>query len=175
MKVCTKCGKRRRLDAFRKYSGRSSDGLRPICKDCQRIYEAEWRLANKARLIEARKKRADKEKAYRQIYDATNRGRLLVMEAKRRSARRGYAFDLDRYIPQIEKRIQKGECEMTGVEFNFHNAGSNWNSPSLDRIVPSKGYTYKNIRIVCFAMNCAMGKWGEEVLREIMESWAARR
>lgn len=175
MRTCSACKRSLPKDAFRKYAGRSSDGLRPICKECQRRYEAQWRVENVARLVEARKKRAAKEKAYRQEYDAVNRGRLLVMEAKRRAARWGLPFDLEKHISRIEARIQVGICEMTGLPFDFHNKGSNWNSPSMDRIDPKKGYVYENIRIVCFAMNAALGHWGEMTLRTIMSAWLERK
>lgn len=42
-KVCSSCGKSKRITEFRKYPGRSIDGYRSICKDCQREYDREWR------------------------------------------------------------------------------------------------------------------------------------
>lgn len=174
MKTCTKCKQQLPLDNFRKYSGRSSDGLRPLCKACQRVYEQTWRSTSKESRRATRQKRAGKEKAYRQIYDAQNRGRLLIMEAKRRCSRKRVPFDLDQYITEVEQRIQAGVCELTGMPLNLHNSGVNWDSPSLDRIEPGLGYVYSNIRVVCFAMNAAMGRWGETVLKQIMTAWLAK-
>jgi hypothetical protein len=175
MKTCTSCEQELPRDAFRKYSGRSSDGLRPICKECQRAYEADWRKKNVDRLAEARGRRAEKEKAYRQEYDAKNRGRLLLMEAKRRSARKRLPFDLDLHVQEVETRIQAGRCEMTGLPFNMHSSGISWNSPSLHRTDPKQGYVYHNIRVVCFAMNAAMGNWGEATLKTIISAWLERK
>jgi hypothetical protein len=171
MKTCTSCARKLSRGAFRRYCGRSSDGLRPICKECQRIYEARWRGKNLDVLTARRQARADKEKVYRQSYDAANRGRLLVMEAGRRARRRNLPFDLHEHIQEVEVRIQAGCCEMTGLPFNFHAAGVQWNSPSLDRIIPERGYVLSNIRIVLFAMNAALGNWGEDTLRTIISAW----
>ena len=46
-----------------------------------------------------------------------------------------------------------------------------WNTVSLDRRDPTKGYTIQNVRVVCWAINAAMGTWGEEVLRSLMAAW----
>ena len=175
MKTCTKCKKRLPKENFRKYCGRSIDGLRPLCKECQKKYEQKWRDANKERLAATRARRSAKEKKYRLEYDAANRGMLLVMQAKRRCLKKKIPFDLDQHIAEIEKRIQKKKCEMTGVELDMYNAGTKWNSPSLDRIVPMKGYVYSNIRVVCFAMNAALGNWGEDRLHKIMSAWLERK
>jgi hypothetical protein len=147
--------------------------LRPICKPCQREYEKTWNSRNKDVRRAYRHKRAEAEKAYRQTYDAENRGRLLVMESKRRSTRKNHPFDLDQHITELEERIKEG-CEMTGVAFNLHSRGATWNSPSLDRIDPQKGYVLSNIRVICFAMNAALGNWGEESLRSLMKKWLER-
>ncbi len=49
-----------------------------------------------------------------------------------------------------------------------------YNSPSVDRIDPKKGYVYSNIRIVCFSLNAAIGNWGDEKTLEVMRTWIAR-
>lgn len=175
IKICTRCELRLPKENFRRYWGRSSDGLRPICKKCQRQYEMSWRSSSKEQRAKTRKRRVEKEKSYRQIYDAINRGRLLVMQAKRRSQAKEIPCDLHNFIPEIEARVQRGVCELTGLSFNFHSKGTSWNSPSLDRIDPKKGYTHSNIRIVCFAMNAAMGNWGSDTLRMIMSVWLGRK
>lgn len=44
-KVCTECGTEhpRTLEFFSKYSGRSVDGLRPVCRSCEREYNREYK------------------------------------------------------------------------------------------------------------------------------------
>lgn len=70
--------------------------------------------------------------------------------------------------------MDRGLCEMTGLPFNL-NDGRTWDSPSLDRIDPAKGYVYSNIRIICFGMNSALNSWGEDVLEMMVLAWLARR
>lgn len=175
MKTCTVCSIAKPESNFRKYSGRSRDGLRPLCKECQRAYEARWRSNNKEYRAEARRKRTAANKLYRQKYDRTNRGMLLASEAGRRARKRSLPYDLDQHIPEIEARVQRAVCEMTGLTLDL-TAGRKrvWNSPSLDRIEPAKGYTYSNIRIVCFAINACLGDWGEEILQNVMSAWLQR-
>ena len=50
-----------------------------------------------------------------------------------------------------------------------------FDSPSLDGIVPELGYTYANVRVVCYAMNCALGTWGEAPLLLMLEAWKKKK
>ena len=68
------------------------------------------------------------------------------------------------------ERVNQMVCEMTGVVLDV-TATKGWNSPSLDRIIPERGYVYSNVRVVCYAMNCALGTWGEGVLWTMLEAW----
>ena len=40
-------------------------------------------------------------------------------------------------------------------------------APSLDRVVPARGYVAENVRFVCTAANFAMNQWGVDVLRRL--------
>jgi len=142
--------------------------------ECQRNYEAAWRLKNIERLRIARKKRLAMKTNYHREYNAKNRGILLVREAMRRAVNKGLPCDLQNYIETLAARVHVGRCEMTGVTLNLRASVIEWNSPSLDRIVPKKGYVYSNIRVVCFAMNASLGNWGESILRSLMSVWLAK-
>ena len=175
MKICTKCLKPRRRDAFRKYWGRSSDGLRPLCRDCQKKYESFWRQKHKAQRRLAREKRRGKDKMWRESYNQSNRANYLCSRIRSRCLRRGLPFDLDKHLQELNVRISRGICEISGMPLRLGAGKMDYNSPSLDRIIPSAGYVYANIRVVCFAMNAAMGNWGLEKTREIMTAWLGRK
>ena len=175
MKICTVCKTEQPLENFRKYSGRSREGLRPLCKVCQRAYEKTWRANSVEHRKVARQKRAPAEKIYRLKYNAAHKGEMLSQEAARRAARKGLPCDVLNHIPEIEARVQNAVCELTGLPLNLMRTKASWDSPSLDRIVPALGYTYQNLRIVCFAMNVALDSWGESQLQTIMSAWLARR
>ena len=152
------------------------DGLRPLCSLCQRAYERIWRSKNKERLRKARWIRSPKAKLYSRLYRAKNRARYLLAECRRRCAREGWEFDLDEN--EIQARINVGRCEVTGYPLNSSPLTVRYerrpDSPSLDRINPKLGYTKKNVRVVCLAVNLAMSNWGELAVAPIIAQWASR-
>jgi hypothetical protein len=103
----------------------------------------------------------------------------MVSDAEQRAKRKGIPFNLRDYIPQLRTRIGAGFCEITGLPFGVKGRGRKLGpdpfSASLDRIEPSKGYVYDNIRVVCWAVNLAMSNWGEELASEVFSHWPAAR
>ena len=83
-------------------------------------------------------------------------------------------------IDDIEKMYirSKGLCEMTGMPFLIIKETSRWKSnpwvPSIDRISSSDGYHFSNCRIVCNAVNRALGEWGEEVFSAMCKAYIAK-
>ena len=71
----------------------------------------------------------------------------------------GVAFDLTAEF--LEAKLTNGVCEVTGIPFSM-TSKKGWDSPSMDRIVPSNGYTQSNVRMVLFSVNTAFFDWGEE-------------
>lgn len=47
--------------------------------------------------------------------------------------------------------------------------------PSLDRIIPARGYVRDNIRITCSIVNTAMNEWGLDALLRVVDAMKARR
>ena len=171
-KACTVCGEVKPLDQYRKYSGRGRLGLRPLCKVCQRAYEKAWRVNSVEARKNSRAKRSQKTAIYSRQYRAKNRAAYLIAECRRRSQKKGFAFDLDAYVPQIQERISKAICEVSGIALALEAApGRAYNTPSVDRIDPSSGYVYGNVRIVAFAVNAMLGDWGEDVAMSIINQW----
>lgn len=179
-KACTKCNTTKLNEAFYKEK-KSPDGLRTSCKDCD--HQRRVKRMTGMTLEQLTKHREERQAAYQktkltaQAYSAQyrkkNRAKTLIYLAKARAKKLGVPFDLDQHEAEIQARIDAGECEMSGIPFDL-TGKRNHASPSLDRIVPSRGYVYQNIRVLCQAMNCALGNWGEEALREVMLSWMGR-
>jgi hypothetical protein len=147
---CTNCPETR-LESFHKDASRSS-GLSYACKRCEG-------LRGKERVVRARR---------------DHRARELVKTIKGRAKNRGVHFDLDAHILDIQDRIDEGVCELSGMPFVLQKGRSPY-SPSIDRIIPELGYTYANIRVICVALNCAIGDWGLDVLRDIMAGVTLQR
>jgi hypothetical protein len=102
-----------------------------------------WRKAHpeQARLIAEQAKERYWEKPWLKI----------TIAAKNRSTKRKLPFDLTH--EWAEKRWT-GFCELTGLPFApRYGASSSIFSPSLDRIIPSKGYTQDNCRFVLLGIN----------------------
>lgn len=170
MKVCSTCKKTLELVQFSRDS-RTKDQLRSRCKACDSRAKRGLNavLYNiKGDVITADERR-ESIRATSLRYRKTKRAQNLVRQAKRRALDKDLPYDLDDYVDDIQARIDQGVCELTGAPLDFTR--SSHRSPSLDRLVPSTGYVYSNIRVVCYGINCAMGDWGEDALMEMVKSW----
>lgn len=121
--------------------------------------QREWRKANTDHLAELGARRRIQKRAM-----------CLIAGARVRARRHGAVFDLDPHVTSIQRRIDAGSCELSGTPFDL-SPGRTFASPSLDRINPSRGYVYANIRVICHAMNTALGDWGEVALATVIEGW----
>lgn len=97
------------------------------------------------------------------------RAMCMVATARTRAKRRCLPFDLDTYVGELQSIIDSGVCQFSGLPFDL-SPGLKYNSPSIDRIYPEKGYVFGNVRIILHCFNCAFGDWGEEVFLRAMPS-----
>lgn len=175
MKTCISCKNCKPITEYYKYIKNGKERIRGKCKTC---------MLERIKLTysgskEYRKKQRQKHKKQRQQYVANNRlknrAKCLIWRCKTKCNKEKIPFDLDQHIEKIQRRIDNGICELTGVnlELNVVNNRSAL-TPSIDRICPSKGYVYSNIRIVCWCVNSAMNIWGEDVTFEIMKNWVEK-
>lgn len=85
-------------------------------------------------------------------------------------------YDLDDHLPTLRERFAAGVCELTGLPFELKAARvRRWNSPSIDRIDATKGYTHDNVRFVLWAMNASLSDWGERVFELVATAYFFRR
>ena len=97
-----------------------------------------------------------------------------MRHARFRAHRKGIAFDLEKHLEDLQKRIDAGFCEVSGLPFNL-DGGRTWDSPSFDRVDSTRGYTHDNVRVVLHAVNSALGDWGDAKMLEIARAIMARR
>lgn len=160
---CMDCGKTPQEVPFYVYA--RNDTWYSSCKKCH------YKKHYKSNPTVKRRMKAYRDKTR---YDLRHRAVRLIGAARRRAKRLEVPFDLDRYVEELTDRIARG-CELTGVAFDMTaKPGRAWNAPSLDRIIPEKGYIPSNIRVVCFAINVAMGNWGIDHLYDMVQKWAER-
>jgi hypothetical protein len=85
----------------------------------------------------------------------------MFFRAKARAERKGREFTIvkeDIIIPEY--------CPVLNIKMGFNESED---SPSLDRINSSKGYTKDNIRVVSYRANVLMGDGTYEEFKKIME------
>ncbi len=99
----------------------------------------------------------------------------IVDSAKHRSADKGLPYDLDQYIDALRKRVEPMVCELSGLKMICETgAKTHPRSLSVDRIDSTRGYTYDNIRIICWCLNAAFNNWGDAETYRILYPWFKR-
>ena len=102
-------------------------------------------------------------------------GKLLSM-AKNRSIEKGLDFNLDLVYLKELWDILNGCCILTGIPFVLERAEFGKvhpYAPSIDRIVPSLGYTKGNIRLIVYQFNVAMSEYGQEQFDDMVSKYQA--
>jgi len=82
-----------------------------------------------------------------QYYD-DNPDKYLVIVAKTRAKKNGIPFDL-----KAEDITVPTHCPVLGIPLSRGTKGFHESSPSLDRIIPEKGYVKGNVIVVSFKAN----------------------
>jgi hypothetical protein len=127
-------------------------------KAADRARAARWRENNPGRSNAQAAKQYSAQRAYK-----------LIMAAKSRAKKRSLPFDLFEHVDHYQQLIDAGTCQITGLPFS-QEPGSPF-APSLDRIVPKDGYVRSNVRVIVFALNMGLGKWGEAPYAKIAEAY----
>jgi hypothetical protein len=153
-KSCTRCHVEKAREEFSRASDKG-DGRASHCKACRKIEHVRYYSVNKHKVT-----------AYTSWYSANNRelcnARLarwrtknpalsLLQSARARARHYGISFNLtidDITLPKL--------CPVLGLELNYEygtKARFSPNSPSIDRIVPSLGYTKGNVEVISWRAN----------------------
>lgn len=120
---CTKCKKWKIPDEF-PIDKRSKDfARRKRCEQCAKTAYVDPSVS--------RVKRLNNQEGY------------LLTSARQRAKRKGLEFDLD-----IEDIFIPTKCPLLGIKLVMSGNPSHYNSPSLDRIDPMKGYIKGNVWVI---------------------------
>jgi hypothetical protein len=157
---------------------------RPENVQRRREYQKRRRGTAAGRAYERAYANTPQRKAYERAYAASVEGRAkqLVHRAARRHREMygGTAQDFAPTWQEVAAHIRRG-CAVTGLPFDLspkppgEGRRQKWSSPSLDRIKSDSSYTAGNWRVVLFAVNCALGTWGDDVLSLISRAIANRK
>lgn len=166
MKKCRKCKIEKDKSEFFK-SDKAKDKCSPYCKSCKAESDREYYRFNREKILQKVKERAASLKEelaeYHKVYRGKNRERLstlnylgirknpelaLYQRVKARAAKKNLAFDLelsDIVIPEF--------CPVLHIPLFIGEGMVSPNSPSMDRIDSTKGYTKDNIQIISYKAN----------------------
>lgn len=158
MFVCKKCGEEKSAEHFA-YNTKGRRAMR--CRECTNLY-----------MREKKQDRKPKSSAEFRKWRLNNRGKALCASARYRASTKGLPFELN--AAEIQYRIDRGVCEATAIPFDL-GPERTWNSPSLDRIDSTKGYTTDNVRVVLWAMNAMANTWGEDTILNVADAIRQKR
>lgn len=122
---------------------RFPDGRKMYCKTCVRKKSQKW-YEEKSKNPEWRQEKNEKAKLYR---NGSGKINAMYAAAKSRAKARNIEFTIthsDIVIPM--------HCPILGMKLSFDTVERD-NSPSIDRIDNSKGYTPDNIQIISWRAN----------------------
>lgn len=145
-KRCSSCSSVLPLSYF-SINRQSKDGLQNKCKQCDRAYQATRR---KEKRLECLAYGREYQKKRRENFEY--RLKMLLNSSKQRAAQKNREHTIT--LEDIKALYPvDGKCPVFGIVLEFGNAGFRENSPSIDRIDSSKGYTPENIQIISWKAN----------------------
>jgi len=130
-KYCSGCKETKDISLFSR-NKQKKDGYANWCKLCIKT------LSQRPESAAKRKQRRMNDYAH-----------TLYIETKSRARLSGIAFDLDKsdcLIPDT--------CPVLGIPLIAELGGRKENTPSLDKIIPSKGYVKGNVKVISWLANC---------------------
>ena len=143
-KQCTCCKEVKILSDFYIHRAKKS-GFQSHCKNCDKVKNKTYRDNNKNKITERNKVNYENNKERWQIYHQANKDSGILKGIRQRSKKKGIECDLE-----LEDIAYPEFCPVLGLklERKSNNKGPTKNSPSVDRIDPTKGYVKDNIQMI---------------------------
>jgi hypothetical protein len=150
LKTCNKCKCSLDYSLFSKDLSKK-DGLRTICKTCTSISQSSDEYKRKAR---------DRKRTEHKMFPEIN----MHSMAKARAEIQNVPFNISKTDIKIPDK-----CPILGLTLQVNSGKVSYNSPSLDRIVPEKGYVIGNIQVVSHLANTMKSSASKENLIKFAE------
>ncbi len=131
-----------------------------------KAYLAKYREENKERLAKKRKKliASGYFEKKRLLVKKKHRAKLIVDSKRWECTRKNIKFNL-----AVEDIVPlPTHCPILGIKINYFNKVISDNSPSLDRIIPSKGYVKGNVRVISALANRIKSNGTIEQLEKVL-------
>ena len=146
----------------KEYYEKNKESINKQKKECREKRKEHYSEVAKIRYAERREGILSKGKEHRLAFPE----KALLASAKQRSKRKGMAFDIevsDIQIPEI--------CPLLGIPLSQTDGKVSFNSPTIDRIDPNKGYTKGNVWVISFKANMIKNCASFEEFQTIAENW----
>ena len=149
-KTCNRCKEEKLLSEF-SFNRATKDQLQYKCRTCDNKYQTQRRAEN----LEADREYSRKYQRNRRK-DFDYRLQMLINASKQRAKLNGREHDIN--VADIKAIYPiDGCCPIFGIKLEFNDAGFRDNSPSIDRIDSTKGYTRDNIQVISWKANRIKG------------------
>lgn len=137
-------------------------GARPIPLDVEKAEEQALTLNDFWRSGQEASRRSE----------LSDHARIMLKAAKDRALKRGLTITIDSDWVAHRIVVAGFACEVTKIAFDMSKTATRVAPfrPSLDRIRSADGYTPDNVRLVCVAVNAALGQWGDDVFFRVAEA-----
>lgn len=167
-KQCSCCNQVLPVEMFHK-DRNNRDGMRSQCKACTRLSQAAYFAKRGGRAIR---------QAYVKANPVLRITAMLVRKARSRAKEKNLPFDIDLdYIRAMagENAQFASHCPILGIPLEWSCRRSNKSiplpgSPSLDRIVPERGYVKGNIWIISHRANAIKNNATHEELKLVTKA-----
>lgn len=146
-KCCNVCRQFLPLDMFSTNNAIKKDKLSLYCRECDKEKQEAKRRKSPEKTLEYARKYQEKRRQ-----DYNYRLQMLLNASKQRAKLKNieHTLTLEELIAAYP---EDNKCPVFGTELKFGNAGFRDNSPSIDKIDPTKGYTLDNIQVLSWRAN----------------------
>lgn len=149
-KTCNRCKQEKLFSEF-SLNKASKDGRQYHCKTCDLEYQSRRRNENKEYFT---KYSREYQRSRRKDFDY--RLQMLINASKQRAKLNDREHNIN--VEDIKAIYPvDGCCPIFGIKLEFNGAGFRDNSPSIDRIDSTKGYTRDNIQVISWKANRIKG------------------
>jgi len=154
-KKCFKCKNIKVIEEFSK--NRSTfDGYQKVCKECFSNYDSV--------------KMGYKRKSERRKFDLKSYFQNKTSYLKNKCILKNLDFDLDNNFLYNLYLKQKGKCHYLNVDIISNTYKCEFNSISVDRLDPTKGYVKENVVLSSFSINSFKGSMSENEFKTFLKS-----
>jgi hypothetical protein len=145
-KCCNKCKQYLDISLF-SINAANKDKLSSKCKECDKEYQQKQRAKHYNY-----KREYSREYERKRRKDFNYRLQMLINASKQRAKQKGIEHTLT--VEELKSIFPKdGICPILGIPLVFSTSGFSDNSPSVDKIDPSMGYTLDNVQVISWRAN----------------------